>query len=710
MKMTPTERNSRSLVVEHKSNNNNTNNNSVAASQVGVYDDGDESSEAIVQQQSAEEEVHAVMMAPMQFPFYNYIDYSTELDKAPHTPLTAVGRVPTFPAKLHAILHRPEFAHVVKWLPHGRAWRVRDAAAFEHRVIPLYFEFTKHASSSFFRQAKLWGFRRLKREGPDKDSFYHPRFLRGLPHLCKDLKRPTKLPPDNDRDQEPDLSLISQMYPVPRTDAASSDPTITLPWFLNTTTHHTNRNATNNATNTGRRISSIPPYEGGGGGVSVPQNSSFCPVIPSRFAPCSSSSISRSSGKSNEKSEKASWKRRKLSALQHVNIDIHNHDTTSINDTTNTDTIFDSSNTTNDDNDELPPAGQHEIFQTENGNQEILATDVAHHELIVAAKVLPTIARRYDHHQLHHNENETSYVGVGFYWNEPQEAIAPSTVAGMPSTTTQYLHPYDPQYPCPYPPQQQLLQEQEQPCELFATATATALLPEDHHPDIENHQYYHPDSTIYSYPDDGYEDDEVLHVDQGLDLDSFFTSDFNLYPFYDYEDYSQQEDRHPWAAVTEPGTEPTFPSILHAILIRRDLNHVIAWMPHGRSWKVLDEPEFEKRVIPLYFKFPEQHSYWHFMQQVKLWGFRRLQELQGSSNDDDHHQRDSFYHCRFLRGLPHLCRDWKTAIDDSNDAIEVVSEPDEPDFDRISEIFPVPEYHLANDTDASFVNWYLLGA
>jgi len=66
------------------------------------------------------------------------------------------------------------------------------------------------------RQANGWGFRRIT-QGPDRNSYYHERFLRGLPHLCKTMKRPGVAEKKVvDPDLEPDFSKISEMYPVPK--------------------------------------------------------------------------------------------------------------------------------------------------------------------------------------------------------------------------------------------------------------------------------------------------------------------------------------------------------------------------------------------------------------------------------------------------------------------------------------------------------------
>jgi len=70
------------------------------------------------------------------FPFYYYRDHSTDEDPDPLTPLTFPGRVPNFPAKLHVILAKPEYADVIDWMPHGRSWRVLKPREFETKIIP----------------------------------------------------------------------------------------------------------------------------------------------------------------------------------------------------------------------------------------------------------------------------------------------------------------------------------------------------------------------------------------------------------------------------------------------------------------------------------------------------------------------------------------------------------------------------------------------
>jgi HSF-type DNA-binding len=53
----------------------------------------------------------------------------------------------------------------------------------------------------------------------------------------------------------------------------------------------------------------------------------------------------------------------------------------------------------------------------------------------------------------------------------------------------------------------------------------------------------------------------------------------------------------------------SFPAKIHAILSRSDLQHIIGWLPHGRSWQVLKPRDFESQVIPQYFEHSHYSSF-----------------------------------------------------------------------------------------------------
>jgi HSF-type DNA-binding len=152
-----------------------------------------------------------------------YADYSTDLDSDLFTPVTPVGHVPNFPAKLHAILCRADFSDIICWMPHGRSWRVQNPVEFERSVIALYFSHCTFAS--FQRQVNVWGFRRIT----SVDSYCHPLFLRGLTHLCKKMKRGDPLRESRSAFDDVDLYKFSEQYPVPE---GYTDDSVLLPCVL----------------------------------------------------------------------------------------------------------------------------------------------------------------------------------------------------------------------------------------------------------------------------------------------------------------------------------------------------------------------------------------------------------------------------------------------------------------------------------------------
>ena len=108
------------------------------------------------------------------------------------------------------------------------------------------------------------------------------------------------------------------------------------------------------------------------------------------------------------------------------------------------------------------------------------------------------------------------------------------------------------------------------------------------------------------------------------------------------------------------------------ILSNPSLESIISWLPHGRSWRILNQREFEEKVIPLYFRYgvpfscrPCANEFTHssllvtfyrndshgrfssFTRQVSGWGFHRI-----TAGADF----NSYYHELFLRGKPHLCQ------------------------------------------------------
>ena len=193
---------------------------------------------------SEDEEKKSVDAGGPKAPYFFYRNFSDLSDPDPSKPITSPGRIPNFPAKMMAILSRPDLADIICWMPHGRSWKVLKPREFEVKVIPTYFEHAKF--SSFIRQANGWGFRRMISKGPDRNSYYHELFLRGKPHLIKMMKRPTTTGrPQADPNTEPDFYRIAQEYPLPETNPDDD---------------YIQQERANKCTKEGSKASSFPPH------------------------------------------------------------------------------------------------------------------------------------------------------------------------------------------------------------------------------------------------------------------------------------------------------------------------------------------------------------------------------------------------------------------------------------------------------------------
>jgi HSF-type DNA-binding len=93
--------------------------------------------------------------------------------------------------KLYTMLEQAEaFGHstIVRWQPHGRAFKIYDKKRFEKEILPLYFN-SQTKFGSFQRQLNMYNFLRLARPSRDQKAYYHPQLLRGRPSLCSYIPR-----------------------------------------------------------------------------------------------------------------------------------------------------------------------------------------------------------------------------------------------------------------------------------------------------------------------------------------------------------------------------------------------------------------------------------------------------------------------------------------------------------------------------------------
>jgi len=69
-------------------------------------------------------------------------------------------------------------------------------------------------------------------------------------------------------------------------------------------------------------------------------------------------------------------------------------------------------------------------------------------------------------------------------------------------------------------------------------------------------------------------------------------------------------------SIVKPNT--AFPCKLHEILSSPKYQDLIAWLPHGRAWRVLKPKVFEEKIIPKFFR---SSKYASFMRQVGFVSF-----------------------------------------------------------------------------------------
>lgn len=65
--------------------------------------------------------------------------------------------------------------------------------------------------------------------------------------------------------------------------------------------------------------------------------------------------------------------------------------------------------------------------------------------------------------------------------------------------------------------------------------------------------------------------------------------------------------------------QPNFPAKLHEIMSNPEYRHIIGWMPHGRSWMILDNKLLADVVCSKHFSHNKFES---FNRSVNGWGFK----------------------------------------------------------------------------------------
>ena len=142
---------------------------------------------------------------------------------------------------------------------------------------------------------------------------------------------------------------------------------------------------------------------------------------------------------------------------------------------------------------------------------------------------------------------------------------------------------------------------------------------------------------------------------------------------HDYTDHSSQCETTDDGALMLVGKSynTAFPIKLHEALQcieEYGSDRIISWQPHGRSFKIHKQKEFEQIILPKYFVMTKKSS---FLRQLNLYGFHRL-----SAGPD----KGAYYHELFLRGMPFLSRRMVRQKINGNGIRAAGNPAQEPDF------------------------------
>jgi len=98
----------------------------------------------------------------------------------------------TFVHKLYQMLSDPKQSKYINWNDTGYSFTIRNVQGFSRNILPLHFRHNNF--SSFVRQLNMYGFHKVNKSTPKGSEnqvweFFHPKFIRGKPHLIEEIKR-----------------------------------------------------------------------------------------------------------------------------------------------------------------------------------------------------------------------------------------------------------------------------------------------------------------------------------------------------------------------------------------------------------------------------------------------------------------------------------------------------------------------------------------
>ncbi|XP_065676393.1 heat shock factor protein 1 isoform X4 [Hydra vulgaris] len=100
-----------------------------------------------------------------------------------------------------------------------------------------------------------------------------------------------------------------------------------------------------------------------------------------------------------------------------------------------------------------------------------------------------------------------------------------------------------------------------------------------------------------------------------------------------------------------PQGQPTIPAFLiklWRIVEDPQFDHMISWHQNGKTFRVHDQAEFSKEILPKYYK---HNNFSSFVRQVNMYGFRKIidPKIGGLKNEKDQWE---FFHPHFSKAAP----------------------------------------------------------
>jgi len=118
----------------------------------------------------------------------------------------------------------------------------------------------------------------------------------------------------------------------------------------------------------------------------------------------------------------------------------------------------------------------------------------------------------------------------------------------------------------------------------------------------------------------------------------------------------------------------SFAEKLHHMLSDPECSDIIAWLPHGRAFRILVPKFLEEKVLQKNFG---HKRYSTFLTQLQHHGLKQFTQ----GND-----MNAFYHESMLRGMPHLCK----YMPEYREGRKLIPSPsNEPDLATISLLWPI---------------------